>query len=344
MSPRTATPVTQRNTSLDSADVPRTKPRSSNSNQGLTIIDSMTGGRVTSYEQISLHHHRPNEPYFIRKINGPDGRKIPIIGRKDTELVVIDIVCKDANGSTKVPVRTPVSGYVQKGYQVYRKPNGKIGGAGHYVDIYDKPAGTPGRKRIGRMFHLDEESSLANGSYIDAGTIVGIQGNTGGSTGPHKHIETVPEVLEEYIRAIQTGDFSKLRNLEINRDKRSGHPHADPTANVSSGAVESLSGSALTNTSDQNVQADLKKIVVSILKNAEAIKIASGIDVTNPKGLGQAVMNYWRANNLKPEILQAQLASISDVDITDALNATSQTSETSSAQIQSNVSNSGYAV
>jgi hypothetical protein len=311
--------------------VAQSNTRPSNNNQGIRIFDSKTSRPITSLKEISLHHHRPNEPYFVTKIDGH-----AIIGRKDTKLVVVDFVGKDANGSTRVPVRSPVSGYIEKRSQFYTKPDGSKGGAGYYVNVYDKPAGTPGRKKIASMFHGEEASSLPDGSYIVAGTAVFTQGSTGGSTGPHHHIETVPEVLAEYIRAIQTGDFSKLRNLEINRDKRPGHVHADSTPNVSNGVVQSSNSSTLTTTSSKTVQADLKKVVASMLKNAEQIKSASGIDVTTTKGMGQAMAIYWRVNDLDAKTFKEQFPNISGDDITAALDSASQSNETPSVQTSMN--------
>jgi hypothetical protein len=165
----------------------------------------------------------------------------------------------------------------------------------------------------------------------------------------------LPEVWEEYIRAIQTGDFSKLQNLEVNRDKRSGHVHADSTANVSNGTGQTSNSSGdstvskndsgsstlTTTASSQTVQTDLKKVVASMLKNAENIKSASGIDVTNPKGLGQAVAIYWGVNNLEPKTLKEQFPNISGDDITAALDSTSQANETPS--VQTSVNNPEYA-
>jgi hypothetical protein len=341
MSPNT---TAQRNTSSNGTAT-QSNTQSSNSNQRMIIFSG--GRRVTDFSQINIHHS--GNSYTRRTNNGKEERF-----RADTNLLVKDFVLKDESGSTRVPVRSPVSGYVQKGHQEYTNSDGSKGGAGYYVDIYDKPSGTPGRKKIGRMFHLEDESPLEDGSYIVAGTAVGIQGNTGGSTGRHNHIETLPEVWEEYIRAIQTGDFSKLQNLEVNRDKRSGHVHADSTANVSNGTGQTSNSSGdsavsnntsgnstLTTASDQTVQADLKKVVASMLKNAEQIKSASGIDVTNPKGLGQAVAIYWSVNNLELKTFTEQFPNISGDDITAALDSTSQANETPS--VQPSVNNREYA-
>ncbi len=330
MSPSTTAPQSTSNATAAQSN--------SNSNQRMRIF---SGGRqVASFDRINIHH--AGDSYSRRIINGQEQRV-----RNGTDLIVKDFVVKNESGSTRVPVKSPVSGYVQKGHQEYTKPDGTKGGAGHYVDIYDKPVGTTGRKKIGRMFHLDSESPLTDGSYIIAGTTVGIQGNTGGSTGPHHHVETLAEVWPEYIQAVQSGDFSRLQNLEVNRKKSSEHVHTDSAANGSNDVGHTTSSdttrgnSTPTNANIQNANTDLKKVVALILKNAEKIKSDSGIDVTNPKGLGEAVMNYWRANNLDPEILKEQLSTVSGVDITEALSSTSLTNETPSVQLS--VSNREYA-
>lgn len=316
--------------------VPQFNAQSSNNNQRMRIF---SGGRqITEFSQINIHHS--GDSYSTRTINGKQERV-----RAGTDLVVKDFVAKNESGSTRVPVRTPVSGYVQKGHQEYTKPDGKKGGAGYYVDIYDKPDGVTGRKRIGRMFHLESESPLQNGSYIVAGTAVGIQGNTGGSTGTHHHIETLSEVWPEYIRALQTGNFSNLQKLEVNRNKSPERGHVDSAANsLNNDAVNhtssgnSINNSGNTTADSQDAKADLKKVVALMIENAAKIKNDFGIDITNAKGLGEAVTKYWIANNLAPETLREQLPTLIGEDAITALSSTPQ-----AFSKQPNVNNQEYA-
>jgi hypothetical protein len=65
--------------------------------------------------------------------------------------------------------------------------NGKLGGVGWYVDIRSKINGT---SYVHRYAHMVENSlKVKKGQKVEAGTILGIMGNTGASAGRHLHFE-----------------------------------------------------------------------------------------------------------------------------------------------------------
>lgn len=68
-----------------------------------------------------------------------------------------------------------------------KNPDGSIGGVGWYVDIKSKINGKWYTTRYG---HLAENSlKVKKGQKIEAGTVLGIMGNTGASAGRHCHFE-----------------------------------------------------------------------------------------------------------------------------------------------------------
>lgn len=97
----------------------------------------------------------------------------------------------------------PITGKVQahkgvdivsnKGTEILAVADGKVtvsgfdpGGYGNWVEIKHSIDGEIFRTRYGHM----RDTPLVNvGDIITAGTVIGIQGNTGGSTGEHLHFE-----------------------------------------------------------------------------------------------------------------------------------------------------------
>jgi murein DD-endopeptidase MepM/ murein hydrolase activator NlpD len=76
---------------------------------------------------------------------------------------------------------------VYAGPSKLKKPDGSLGGIGYYVDIRSKINGTWYVTRSGHM----EEGTLKvkTGQKVEAGTPLGIMGNTGASAGRHLHFE-----------------------------------------------------------------------------------------------------------------------------------------------------------
>jgi murein DD-endopeptidase MepM/ murein hydrolase activator NlpD len=70
-----------------------------------------------------------------------------------------------------------------------KNADGSLGGIGYYVDIRSK---IDGKWYVTRSGHMAEGSlKVKTGQKVEAGTILGIMGNTGASAGRHLHFEIV---------------------------------------------------------------------------------------------------------------------------------------------------------
>ena len=78
---------------------------------------------------------------------------------------------------------------VYAGTSKLKNPDGSLGGVGYYVDLRCK---INGKWYVTRYGHMVEGSlKVKTGQKIEAGTILGIMGNTGASAGRHLHFEIV---------------------------------------------------------------------------------------------------------------------------------------------------------
>ena len=101
-----------------------------------------------------------------------------------------------------MPVGTPVyaqaDGVATTGKQFTKKKNGKIGGAGNYINVNTDEGYKTG------SFHLSK-FAVKSGQRVKAGDLIGYSGNTGGSTGPHLH----QQVQDPQGRLLQADEFGK---------------------------------------------------------------------------------------------------------------------------------------
>jgi murein DD-endopeptidase MepM/ murein hydrolase activator NlpD len=78
---------------------------------------------------------------------------------------------------------------VYAGTSKLKNSDGSIGGVGYYVDLRCK---IDGKWYVTRYGHMQEGSlKVKTGQKVEAGTILGIMGNTGASAGRHLHFEIV---------------------------------------------------------------------------------------------------------------------------------------------------------
>jgi len=119
-------------------------------------ITSPFGWRVHPIEKIKKHHNGTD-------LWGPDAK----------------IYCEAWHDGT----------VVYAGTSKLKNADGSLGGVGYYVDLRCKVNGI---WYVARYGHMQEGSlKVKTGQKIEAGTILGIMGNTGASAGRHLHFEIV---------------------------------------------------------------------------------------------------------------------------------------------------------
>ena len=109
-----------------------------------------------------------------------------------------------ANVGTKV--RVMADGEVVKvGWNVKKQSNGKVTGYGRYIVVKHKNG------YYSLYAHLEKDGSLVKaGDKVSDGDVIATSGNTGGSTGPHLHLEV--------IQANSLGEIFKSENKKNPRD------------------------------------------------------------------------------------------------------------------------------
>ena len=116
-----------------------------------------------------------------------------VVTREGQQLEVRDVVLhRDGEAQDRQPLPSPIAGEV-----IQAGPNG---GAGNAVMI----RGDGGE--IVALFHLSS-IDVQVGQRIEYGEVVGNQGSTGNSTGPHVHIEAAPEVIDRWVNDLLDGTY-----------------------------------------------------------------------------------------------------------------------------------------
>lgn len=101
---------------------------------------------------------------------------------------------------------------------------------------------------------------------------------------------------------------------------------------------DSTIDSSSQNNNQTNDSTDLSKVVTLLRSNATEVKRQYGLDVTTNEGLGKAVMQYWKENNLDPKTLKDQLPNLKESEFkiaTAALPNTNTTEITKTKQFAS---------
>jgi hypothetical protein len=146
-----------------------------------------SGGRPTkSVNDVNVHHMNGRAYYKQgREVFRKDGG----IPRLNKDLVLMK------NGKSSVPIPSPVGGTASV------KSERESGGYGNLVEILNEQ-----NLVIARMAHLSK-NLVRTGDKIKIGQIVGIQGNTGHSTGTHLHLELPQKSWQQYYNNLRSGKF-----------------------------------------------------------------------------------------------------------------------------------------
>jgi murein DD-endopeptidase MepM/ murein hydrolase activator NlpD len=88
----------------------------------------------------------------------------------------VDLRCK-----VGTPVLAPFDGYISY------DDEGSIG-YGKYLTLVSDPMGPNQERRRVDLGHLSRTMKGLDGTFVYAGDVIGMSGNTGDSTGPHLHI------------------------------------------------------------------------------------------------------------------------------------------------------------
>jgi hypothetical protein len=124
--------------------------------------------------------------------------------------------------------------------------------------------------------------------------------------------------------------MNSTQESSIQSEASSASNNSDPTIDSSSQNHSN---------SQTNDATDLSKVVALLRNNAADVKQQYGLDVTTDAGLGKAVMQYWKENNLDPKTLKEQLPNIKDSELKIASTAllktnTTETTKTKQLAIQ----------
>jgi hypothetical protein len=97
------------------------------------------------------------------------------------------------------------------------------------------------------------------------------------------------------------------------------------TGSASNNSDSAINNSHQNSSSVTNNATDLSKVVTLLKENAAEVKQQYGVDITTDEGLGKAVMQYWKENNLDPKILREQLPNLKESELNVASTALGKT-------------------
>jgi murein DD-endopeptidase MepM/ murein hydrolase activator NlpD len=133
-------------------------------------VETPGGKRVKGYSELTPHHD-------YQKTS--DGREVR------------DFTIFKGNQYINAPVPSPVSGKVAW--------TGYTSGGGNWVEIMSGA----GKVELGHFNKI----SVKAGQQVSIGTILGLQGSTGRSTGPHVHIQAPSSVIRTYVDGLTSGSI-----------------------------------------------------------------------------------------------------------------------------------------
>ncbi len=133
-------------------------------------VENPKGQRVKGYSGLTPHHSYQTTS---------DGREVR------------DFTLFKGTQYINAPVPSPVSGKVTW--------TGFLSGGGNWVEIMS----SAGKVELGHFNKI----SVKTGQQVSVGTILGLQGSTGRSTGPHVHIQAPSSVIRSYIDGLASGSI-----------------------------------------------------------------------------------------------------------------------------------------
>jgi hypothetical protein len=122
-------------------------------------------------------------------------------------------------------------------------------------------------------------------------------------------------------KSISTQETSSDETIEaISSQEISNDSTGKMTSTVSNDSDTTLNNETTTNLPkiyegnniQENNNTNVLKVVELLRQNRDEVKQQYGLDVTTHEGLGKAVMQYWKENNLDPKSLKDQLPQVSN--------------------------------
>ncbi len=223
----------------------------------------------------------------------------------------------DYDYSTRLAVyRSPTNNpsEVARDWQLLRREYSKIEGAAvpYRLNGYNSnSAAVTAERNLGNSTSITETNQTYNRKDI----------NTPGAQ-YDQVIEWSPNTQKSSIKNSQKSDSSLNPSSNIQTGKAQTNQRYqqlnEKVATVTNSRELNSSEKQNLTTQGTDSKAELSKVVALLKNNAAEVKKQYGFDVTTDDGLGKAVMQYWKENNLDPKALREQLPDIKDSELATA--------------------------
>ena len=179
--------------------------------------------RVQNYDDLEIHHpskrgHEPGRAYAT--VNGHLEEVLKTRSPGGQQMVSKDFILQDEHGMSRVPVPSPVAGYV-----------GRVDPANGVVTIYDRKGG----ELLVQIRHMDLRGShLKAGDNVQYGEPLGIQSGFGKGNprkyGEHVHMDFNQRYLHQFDRFLQDMDRGVLTPEGVRSAVRNAPAPKQPSA------------------------------------------------------------------------------------------------------------------
>jgi hypothetical protein len=236
------------------------------------------------------------------------------------------------------------------------------GGAGKSITVETTHSYEYGGKKypIYNVYSHLKSINVKEGASVNQDTVLGQMGGTGNRGKkyvPHvdfqsyiivdgKRIQLSPNIMQANLFNQQgkynnnNGEFKaldgkskvdKVTDAKVEKTKDSSIQRTNDEVASSQEAVtdEKTKGTSSQNLTFQETESksDVSKVVALLRENAAEVKKQYGLDVNTDEGLGKAVMQYWKENNLDPQVLKEQLPNMKSSEINAALAGATKTKQ-----------------